>query len=88
LPDGPSQKQGWKADIPYGQKTENGLVFREIRTTAKTSMSDFEIDQRKIDAIFGHAKQGIDKYYLQLEPESLIELVEQYAQWLDSQGLR
>lgn len=51
-------------------------------------MSDFEIDQRKIDAIFGHAKQGIDKYYLQLEPESLIEPAEQYAQWLDSKGLR
>ena len=47
-------------------------------------MTDLEIDQRKIDAIFGHTKQGMDKYYLQSDPESLIEPIEHYAR-LDSQ---
>ncbi len=74
-----------KAGIPYGNKTENGIVPRDIRRTVKSNMVDAEVDEVYRDMLLGHSKQGMDKYYLQVKEKTLKEAMQKYTTWLDNQ---
>jgi integrase len=74
-----------RAGLPYGYKTENGIVARDIRRTVKTNMVEAGIDEIYRDILLGHSKKGMDKHYIQVKEETLTKVMEQYTAWLDSQ---
>ena len=74
-----------KAGIPYGRKTENGLVFHDIRRTVKTNMMRAGVDKALRDTILGHSLQGMDTYYLKPGDEDLKAAIDKYTTWMDAQ---
>ena len=52
------------AGIPYGEKVENGLVFRDLLTTSKTNMPGAGVNNALRDTILGHRLKGMDAYDL------------------------
>jgi integrase len=74
-----------KAGIPYGYKTEGGLVFRDIRRTVKSTMVEAGVDVIYRDILLGHSKQGMDVYYVQVEDETLTKAMQKYTAWLDNE---
>ncbi|MCK4485600.1 MAG: tyrosine-type recombinase/integrase [Desulfobacterales bacterium] len=72
-----------KAGIPYGQKTPNGVIFKDIRRSVKTNMADAGIDKVYRDTILGHSLRGMDAHYIVPSEESLRKAIDQYAEWLD-----
>jgi len=73
------------ANIPFGRKTENGLVFHDIRRTVKTNMLRAGVDKALRDTILGHSLQGMDAYYLKPSDEDLKAAMDQYTTWMDAQ---
>jgi len=72
-----------KAGIPYGQKTPNGIVFKDIRRAVKTGMVEAGIDKVYRDTILGHSLKGMDIHYIVPSEESLKQAMDRYTQWLD-----
>jgi integrase len=72
------------ADIPHGRKTENGLVFHDIRRTVRTNMLRAGVDKALRDTILGHSLQGMDAYYLKASDEDLKAAMDQYSTWMDA----
>jgi len=73
------------AKIPYGQKTPNGVIFRDIRRTVKTGMADAGIDKVYRDTILGHSLEGMDAHYIVPSEDSLTKAMDQYTEWLNKQ---
>ena len=73
------------ADIPHGRKTENGLVFHDIRRTVRTNMLRAGVDKALRDTILGHSLQGMDAYYLKASDEDLKAAMDQYSTLMDAQ---
>jgi integrase len=74
-----------KAKIPYGRKTENGIIFHDIRRTVKTNMLNAGIDKVHRDMILGHSLQGMDVHYMVPDDDSLKGAMDKYTRWLDDQ---
>jgi integrase len=83
-----SLKQTCKvAGVPYGKKTPNGLVFHDLRRSAKTNMVKAGVNKIYRDLLLGHSLEGMDVNYIVesgLE-EELRQAMEQYAEWLGRQ---
>jgi len=73
------------ANIPYGSKIEQGIIFHDIRRTVKTNMVAAGIDKVHRDTIMGHSLRGIDQHYIVPTDESLTEAMGKYTKWLDGQ---
>jgi len=73
------------AGISHGRKTDKGLVFHDIRRTAKTNMLRAGVDKALRDTILGHSLQGMDAYYLKPSDEDLKLTMDQYTAWMDAQ---
>jgi len=75
----------FKAKIPCGQKTKDGLIFHDIRRTVKTNMLSAGVDKAHRDTILGHSLHGMDVHYLAPTEESLSEAMDRYTKWVDEQ---
>lgn len=76
-----------KAGLPYGKKTTDGIVFHDLRRSAKTGMVKAGVNKIYRDLILGHSLQGMDVNYIVesgLENE-LRQAMEQYSAWLVGQ---
>ncbi len=73
------------AGIPHGTKTENGVTFRDIRTTVKTNMLAAGVDKVYRDKILGHSLKGMDEYYMKPSEEDLHRAMDKYTAWIDDQ---
>ncbi|MFC1580007.1 tyrosine-type recombinase/integrase [Thermodesulfobacteriota bacterium] len=73
------------AEITYGQKVENGLIFRDIRRTVKTNMLAAEVQKEYRDTILGHSLEGMDVHYIKPSEDDLKTAMEKYTTWLDTQ---
>jgi integrase len=73
------------AKIPHGRKTENGIIFHDIRRTVKTNMLTAGVDKVHRDLILGHSLQGMDVHYMAPDDETLKEAMEKYTRWIDGQ---
>jgi integrase len=74
-----------KAQIPYGQKTPNGVTFHDIRRTVKTNMLNAGVDQVHRDIILGHSLHGMDVHYMAPSIEDLHRAMDRYTLWMDTQ---
>jgi integrase len=72
-----------KAGIPYGYKTEGGLVFRDIRRTVKTNMVEAEVNEVYRDTLLGHSKKGMDVHYIHPDEKTVTAAMQKYTTWLD-----
>ena len=72
------------AKIPYGQKTENGITFHDIRRTVKTNMVEAGVNKIHRDVILGHALDGMEAHYVKPSPDSLKTAMDIYTGWLDN----
>jgi integrase len=75
-----------KAMLPYGEKG-NGMLFKDLRRSAKTNMLKVGIKKEYRDLILGHALGGMDEYYIS-ERGLLTEFkqaMETYSAWLAGQ---
>jgi integrase len=73
------------AKILYGRKTENGIIFHDIRRTVKTNMLNAGIDKVHRDLILGHSLQGMDVHYMAPDDQTLKEAMDKYTRWIDDQ---
>jgi len=73
------------ADIPYGSKVQNGIIFHDIRRTVKTNMLNSGVDKIYRDCILGHSLQGMDAYYMAPSEEDLRKAMRKYTNWVDEQ---
>ena len=71
-----------KAGIPYGENTDNGCTFHDIRRTVKTNMVEAEMKDKYIDLILGHTLPGMSKRYIKPRPEVLHAEIKKYSNWL------
>jgi integrase len=72
------------AGLPYGKKAAGGIVFHDLRRTAKTGMAKAGVNKMYRGLILGHSLQGMDVNYIVesgLEDE-LRQAMEQYSTWL------
>jgi integrase len=74
-----------RAGLVYGAKVENGVIFRDIRTTFKTNMLRAGIDKVLRDIIVGHSLKGMDTYYLKPSDKDLKEAMDKFTTWIDAQ---
>jgi len=74
-----------KAEIPYGAKTPNGIIFHDFRRTVKTNMLNAGVDKVHRDLILGHSLKGMDVHYMAPNDDSLKEAMDKYTRWLDEQ---
>jgi hypothetical protein len=72
-----------EAGIPQGIKTQNGLIFHDIRRTVKTNMLNAEVDKVHRDLILGHSLKGMDVYYMVPGDDALREAMNKYTIWTD-----
>jgi integrase len=72
-----------KAGIPYGQDVKNGVLFRDLRASAKTNMMEAGIDPALRHKLLGHRPDGMDTYYLRIKDEHLREAMDRYTAWLE-----
>ncbi len=72
-----------EAGIPHGTKTENGLIFHDIRRTVKTHMVEAGVDKAHRDLILGHSLKGMDVYYIAPTEKTLAEAMAKYSTWVD-----
>lgn len=73
------------AKIPQGRKTENGIIFHDIRRTIKTNMLTAGVDKVHRDLILGHSLHGMDVNYMAPDDETFKQAMEKYTQWIDHQ---
>lgn len=73
------------AGIPRGRKTENGIVFHDIRSTVKTNMLTAGVNKIHRDVILGHSLEGMDVHYIILEDKELKTAMDLYTAWMDSE---
>lgn len=73
------------AKILHGRKTENGIIFHDIRRTVKTNMLSAGVDKVHRDLILGHSLQGMDVHYMAPDDETLKKAMEKYTRWIDDQ---
>ena len=76
-----------RANVPYGLKNANGVIFHDIRRTVKTNMVKAGIDKIYRDVILGHSLEGMDARYIHPDDEDLKAAMTQYTTWLDYQVL-
>jgi integrase len=74
-----------KAGLPYGYKTDGGIVARDIRRTVKTNMVEAGVPEIYRDILLGHSKKGMDHHYIQPKPKILKEAMQKYTTWLDNE---
>ena len=74
-----------KAGIPSGTKTENGLIFHDIRRTVKTNMLNAGVDKVHRDLILGHSLKGMDVHYMAPDDKALTKAMDKYTLWFDGQ---
>ena len=74
-----------KAEIPYGSKNPDGIIFHDIRRTVKTNMLRAGVDKVYRDLILGHSLKGMDVHYMAPSEDSLKGAMEKYTRWLDEQ---
>jgi integrase len=74
-----------KAGLPYGYKTECGIVARDIRRTVKTNMVEAGVQEIYRDILLGHRKHGMDVHYIQPDEARLAAALEKYTTWLDNE---
>jgi integrase len=75
------------AEIAYGKKMTDGIVFHDLRRSAKTNMVKAGVNKIYRDLILGHSLQGMDKNYIAeagLEDE-LRASMETYSAWVVGQ---
>ena len=72
-----------KAGLPYGYKTEGGIVPRDIRRTVKTNMVEAGVEEIYRDILLGHRKQGMDIHYMHPKEETIKAAMQKYTLWLD-----
>lgn len=73
-----------KAGLKYGLKQPNGIIFHDLRRTAKTNMLKAGVGKEYRDMILGHSLQGMDRHYIsesELEGE-LCRAMDVYSAWL------
>jgi hypothetical protein len=71
----------------YGRRTPNGIIFHDLRRSAKTNMVKAGVNKVYRDLILGHSLQGMDAHYIVeagLEGE-LRQAMDQYSAWLHAQ---
>jgi integrase len=76
-----------RAGVPCGKKTIDGIVFHDLRRSAKTNMVRAGVNKVYRDLILGHSLQGMDAHYIVesgLEDE-LRQAMAQYSAWLVAQ---
>ncbi|MCG6973105.1 MAG: tyrosine-type recombinase/integrase [Desulfobacterales bacterium] len=71
--------------IPHGSKTQNGLIFHDIRRTVKTNMLNAGVDKVHRDLILGHSLKGMDAHYMAPDDGALTKAMDKYTLWLDGQ---
>ena len=71
--------------IPHGSKTQNGLIFHDIRRTVKTNMLNAGVDKVHRDLILGHSLKGMDAHYMRPSDEDLHVAMERYTAWLEAE---
>lgn len=74
-----------KAGIPYGTKTQNGIIFHDFRRTVKTNILNAGVDKVHRDLILGHSLKGMDVHYMAPGDDSLKQAMDKYTRWLDEQ---
>jgi len=74
-----------RAGIVYGRDVENGVVFHDLRASAKTNMLEAGIDKAFRDKLVGHSLPGMDAYYLRIKDKHLREAMDRYTSWLEAQ---
>ena len=74
-----------EAGIPYGIKTENGIIFHDIRRTIKTNMANPGVDKVFRDLILGHSLKGMDVHYMSPDDDALRNAMEKYTAYIDGQ---
>jgi integrase len=73
------------AGIPYGQKTENGFIFHDLRRTAKTIARKAGVDKNIRMVIFGHSNpDDMDSRYDIVDEGDLLTAVDQVEAFLQS----
>ena len=50
--------------MPHGEKVEHVFVFRDLRTTFKTSLLETGVDKAPGDTILVHRLKGMVAHYL------------------------
>jgi integrase len=74
-----------EAGILQGIKTQNGLIFHDIRRTVKTNMLNAGMDKVHRDLILGHSLKGMDVHYMAPDDNALTKAMDKYTMWIDSQ---
>ena len=74
-----------KAGLPHGRNVEGGLIFHDLRRSAKTYMMLAGVDKVLRDAMLGHQPTGMDRHYIVVNDETLTAAMNKYVDWLDSQ---
>ena len=72
-----------KAELPYGTKTDNGIIFHDFRRSFKTNMVLSGVAEPIADTILGHSLLGMNKHYIKPNEDSLMESIEIFTKWLD-----
>ena len=75
------------AGVPYGLRTQEGVIFHDSRRTVKTNMLQAGVEKEYRDTILGHSLKGMDRHYIKPTEETLIQALEKYTQWFDNQIL-
>jgi integrase len=74
-----------KAGLPYGKKTENGIIMHDFRRSVKTNMLYAGIDEVYRNKILGHSLKGMDVHYIKPDVDNLKQAMTRYTDWLDEQ---
>lgn len=75
-----------KANIPYGQKRENGLTFHDLRHTFVTNMRRAGIDETVIMKITGHSTREMFDRYNFVSDKEASNAMEKYRVFLERPG--
>jgi integrase len=79
-------KKGCKdAGIPYGRKVQNGVIFHDLRHTAKTYMRKAGVDKNVRAVIFGHSINcDMDFRYYHVDESDLSDAIDRTETYLES----
>lgn len=74
-----------RAGIPYGLKTENGLVMKDFRKTFKSNMLRAGVDKTYRDKIVGHSLKGMDVHYIIINDDDLKNAMDIFTNYVDKE---